>query len=703
MSLVVGTNTSAQFAQDALRANQNKIATAMQRLSTGLRINSARDDAAGLAISQSMTAQIRGLNQAVRNINDGVNLLQTAEGGLGAITDMLQRMRELAVQSANGTNSNAQRAYLQKEAAALQEQISKVVDTTTWNDKKLLDGSFTGQKIQVGADSGATMDLTIPTTIGSSVQTVTNTVTTTSLVDPAPIWTKQLATSGADGARSVKIGADGSIYLAGYVSGAVDGTNPLGQNGGMDAFLSKYAADGTNLWTRFIGANGNDFANDITLGSDGSVSVTGYAQASIDGSFGSVFLSKYTAEGAMVREFYIAYSQLDGGSSVATAPDGEIFVGGITSGNIDGEMNHGLTDGFLSKYAADGTRLWTRTLGSTNNDNVHAIASDASGNVYATGWTTGSLDGQNNNGGGGDAFLSKYDGVGNRLWTQVLGSSGTDYANAVSVGPDGSVYIGGRSGGSMEGQPYGGGSADLFVSKFAPNGTKLWTKMLGGSANEEVLSIVATSDGSVYITGNNDGNLDGQTNNGSKNIFIAKFDSDGTKAWTRLEGTSNADAVYRLAVGSDGALFLAGGTFGSFNGQVILTGGDATLTKYSAPSLSTVTTTTTSQVNVAALSVDISTQAGAGSAIGVIDGTLDSVNSARSTIGSYINRLNYAADNATNISSNLSASRSTITDTDYAEESANLAKSQITQQAATAMLAQANQQPQSVLALLKNL
>jgi len=140
MSLVVGTNTSAQFAQDALRANQNKIATAMQRLSTGLRINSARDDAAGLAISQSMIAQIRGLNQAVRNINDGISLLQTAEGGLSSITDMLQRMRELAVQSANGTNSDAQRAYLQKEAAALQEQIGKVVDTTTWNDKKLLDG-----------------------------------------------------------------------------------------------------------------------------------------------------------------------------------------------------------------------------------------------------------------------------------------------------------------------------------------------------------------------------------------------------------------------------------------------------------------------------------------------------------------------------------------------------------------------------------
>ena len=197
MSLVVGTNTSAQFAQDALRANQHKTATAMQRLSTGLRINSARDDAAGLAISQSMTSQIRGLNQAVRNINDGVNLLQTAEGGLGSITDMLQRMRELAVQSANGTNSDAQRAYLQKEAAALQEQIGKIADTTTWNDKKLLDGSFTGQKIQVGAASGATMDLSInsamPVSGGANTYLATKTGNT---VGVTPLVTGELVING---------------------------------------------------------------------------------------------------------------------------------------------------------------------------------------------------------------------------------------------------------------------------------------------------------------------------------------------------------------------------------------------------------------------------------------------------------------------------------------------------------------------------
>jgi flagellin len=161
MSLVVGTNVSALYSQNALKTNARSTATTMERLSTGVRVNSAKDDAAGLAIGQNMTSQIRGLNQAVRNINDGINLIQTAEGGLRSITDMLQRMRELAVQSANGTNSDIQRAYLQKEAVALQEQISKVIDTTKWNDKTLLDGSFTGQKIQAGADSGAMMDLSI--------------------------------------------------------------------------------------------------------------------------------------------------------------------------------------------------------------------------------------------------------------------------------------------------------------------------------------------------------------------------------------------------------------------------------------------------------------------------------------------------------------------------------------------------------------
>ena len=122
----INTNVSALNAQAALAKNSRAMSTAMEQLSTGSRINSAKDDAAGMAIGTSMTSQIRGLNQAVRNLNDGVNLLQTAEGALGETTNMLQRMRELAVQAASGTYSTTQRSYLQTEFYALNSQIDKV-------------------------------------------------------------------------------------------------------------------------------------------------------------------------------------------------------------------------------------------------------------------------------------------------------------------------------------------------------------------------------------------------------------------------------------------------------------------------------------------------------------------------------------------------------------------------------------------------
>jgi flagellin len=161
MSLVIGTNVSALYSQNALKTNARTTATTMERLSTGVRVNNAKDDAAGLAIGQNMTSKIRGLDQAVRNINDGINLVQTAEGGLNSISNMLQRMRELAVQAANGTNSDVQRGYLNKECEQLQTAIGQVVDTTMWNDQKLLDGSF-AKPIQIGSDVGTKMNITIP-------------------------------------------------------------------------------------------------------------------------------------------------------------------------------------------------------------------------------------------------------------------------------------------------------------------------------------------------------------------------------------------------------------------------------------------------------------------------------------------------------------------------------------------------------------
>lgn len=151
---VINTNTISLNAQRNLSTNSASLSTSIQRLSSGLRINSAKDDAAGLAISERFTTQIRGMNQAARNANDGISLAQTAEGALGEIGNNLQRIRELAVQSSNATNSPNDRAALQKEVNQLTSEIDRVAKQTSFNDTKLLDGSFSGVSFQVGADAG---------------------------------------------------------------------------------------------------------------------------------------------------------------------------------------------------------------------------------------------------------------------------------------------------------------------------------------------------------------------------------------------------------------------------------------------------------------------------------------------------------------------------------------------------------------------
>ena len=159
MSAVINTNVASLNAQRNLSASQNDLNTSLQRLSSGLRINSAKDDAAGLAIASRFTSQIKGLDVASRNANDGISLAQTAEGALGEVTNNLQRIRELAVQSRNATNSDSDRASLNTEAQQLKAEIDRVASTTSFNGKKLLDGSFTNQAFQVGANAGETINV----------------------------------------------------------------------------------------------------------------------------------------------------------------------------------------------------------------------------------------------------------------------------------------------------------------------------------------------------------------------------------------------------------------------------------------------------------------------------------------------------------------------------------------------------------------
>src|SRR5689334_10662862 len=157
MALVINTNVMSLNAQRNLSTSGMALSTSLQRLSSGLRINSAKDDAAGLAISQRMTSQINGLDQAARNANDGISLAQTAEGSLSAITDNLQRIRTLALQSANSTNSASDRAALNAEVQSSLAEIGRVASTTQFNGLNLLDGTFTSSQFQVGANANQTI------------------------------------------------------------------------------------------------------------------------------------------------------------------------------------------------------------------------------------------------------------------------------------------------------------------------------------------------------------------------------------------------------------------------------------------------------------------------------------------------------------------------------------------------------------------
>jgi len=157
MAMTINTNVISLNAQRNLANTGTALATSMQRLSSGLRVNSAKDDAAGLAIAESLSAQVRGSNVAIRNANDAISMFQTAEGAMGKITDSLQRIRELAVQAANGAISDDDRAYLNAEATQLQEEIARVADAAKFNGIQLLDGTESTIDFQIGADSADTI------------------------------------------------------------------------------------------------------------------------------------------------------------------------------------------------------------------------------------------------------------------------------------------------------------------------------------------------------------------------------------------------------------------------------------------------------------------------------------------------------------------------------------------------------------------
>ncbi|WP_042143001.1 flagellin N-terminal helical domain-containing protein, partial [Pseudoalteromonas sp. '520P1 No. 412'] len=161
MAISVSTNVSSLNAQRNLSKSGSDLATSMQRLSSGMRINSAKDDAAGMQISSRLTSQINGLGVAQRNANDGISMAQTAEGAMQESSSILQRMRDLSLQSANGSNSSADREALQKEVSALQTELTRIADTTSFGGQQLLDGTFGSKDFQIGSNANETISVSL--------------------------------------------------------------------------------------------------------------------------------------------------------------------------------------------------------------------------------------------------------------------------------------------------------------------------------------------------------------------------------------------------------------------------------------------------------------------------------------------------------------------------------------------------------------
>ncbi len=183
MPQTINTNIASLNAQRNLNSSQSALTTAMQRLSSGMRVNSAKDDAAGLAIAERMNAQVRGMNVAIRNANDGISLAQTAEGALSKVGDALQRMRELAIQARNATNSSSDKDSLNKEFHELQSEISRVLGGTTFNGQHILGSDATSLTFQIGANTGADDVITITTENLTSATDIANITATTAVID----------------------------------------------------------------------------------------------------------------------------------------------------------------------------------------------------------------------------------------------------------------------------------------------------------------------------------------------------------------------------------------------------------------------------------------------------------------------------------------------------------------------------------------
>ncbi len=753
MSLSVNTNVMSLNAQRNLGQSQSALTKSMQRLSSGLRINSAKDDAAGLSISDRMTSQIRGLNQAARNANDGISLAQTAEGALQESTNILQRMRELAVQSANDTNSASDRTSLQAEVNQLKQEMTRIADTTEFNGKKLLDGSMTSAQFQVGANANQTISIGIQSAealaLGNNSLTSTNAdgieaATGAGAASIASGGAGQAAVGPASAAPTVN-GVIAETLTVKDASGTTIGTVNIPLNGNLDTAagsldaIAGVTAVGTNSIT-ISGLRLSDNMTDGVTHSFGGTLTCGRANAPQTINLATFFTSgvDYDTNSGLVNStgllklagaltFWSDTPSVDVGNNTITistiyADDykvglrgqadtggGNYFAGNVsasspittvpvTHAGEAGVTSDSLISGSINISLAGGLTMTSTITNGTGlfsdaavDDTTHLVATTKSGLAVTTG--------------------------GNNVTAQTLTIVGPDGSASVSVGVDNNAAViaglvnaqSATTGVTAEAQ------TTATLSDLAADGTVGFTLQ---SSNSTAIGISAT------VSSTNLSSLAQAINDQAGNTGITATLSDDLKRITLSQAvgydikignythSSGLSTATLTVYGHEGAGVILAGNPGSttdstvVGGEVIFSGTDAfnVTSSVTAATGSLFNNTTIGATNTSTLSsidsVDITTVEGSAGAIKVIDGALGQIDGMRGNLGAVQNRFESTIANLSNVAENLSAARSRIMDADIAQETSAMTKNNILQQAGVSILAQANQAPQLALSLL---
>ncbi len=673
MPSYINTNISSLQAQLNLSNSQSSLATSLQRLSSGLRINSAADDAAGLAIATRMTSQINGLTQATRNANDAISLAQTAGGALSGITNMLQSLRNLAVQSANSTNTATDRAAIQQQATALVAEIQRTATTTQFNGLNLLDGTYTNQSFQVGTAAGQT----IAVSIGSATTDKLGSSTTSALTatnNGTAMSQGDLVINGISvGGSLASYDTSSTTSQASSAISKAAAINAVSAQTGVTAKVDANIAEGAAMVPAAV-AGGTFTINNVSI-----TATTGGTSASAD-------------RGAVIAAINAA-----SGQTGVVATDSGTSAGGVILTAADGR-NINVSMGTMTS-AASGlvaqVSYGTYTLTSQSAINISGSTTIANSGLAAGTYSTQTAYATTTQlaVGSGAAFTANDFSINGIMVGASLASS--DTASTISQGA--SAIAKAAAVNAVSSQTGVTATASTLVQGTAQTATAIaGTIAINGVSIAITTTGVASSDRSAVVNAINA--VSGQTG-------VTATDGGSSAAGVQLHAADGRNVNVSMGTMTSAASGLqAGVNYGTLTlssaSQFTIAAG-TTGNAMAAIGMLDVGTYGVGQTGQSLNSINLSTAAGATNAITAIDNAINSVNSTQATLGAIQNRFTQTISTLQSTTLNLSAARSRIQDTDFAAETANMTKAQILQQAGTAMLAQANQLPNTVLSLLK--